>query len=87
MKALITYREQEILSLMAQGHSSKSIAQQLGVSFHTVQTHRKNILRKLNENSTIRAVTVANMVGLLPVQRLEFTLTNTPPILENQTIE
>lgn len=66
MKALITYREQEILSLMAQGHSSKSIAQQLGVSFHTVQTHRKNILRKLNETSTIRAVTVASNVGLLP---------------------
>lgn len=65
MKALITSREQEILRLMAQGHSSKSIAHQLGVSFHTVQTHRKNILRKLNETSTIRAVTVANNVGLL----------------------
>lgn len=74
MKALITYREQEILSLMAQGHSSKSIAQQLGVSFHTVQTHRKNILRKLNETSTIRAVTVASNVGLLPGMRMNSPL-------------
>jgi DNA-binding NarL/FixJ family response regulator len=74
MKALITYREQEILSLMAQGLSSKSIAQQLGVSFHTVQTHRKNILRKLNETSTIRAVTLANNVGLLSGLRMNAPL-------------
>ena len=73
MKALITFREQQILSLMAQGHSSKSIAQELGLSFHTVQTHRKNILRKLNETSTIRAVAVASNVGLLPATRF-----NTP---------
>ncbi len=66
MKTLITLREQEILTLMAQGMSSKSIANELGVSFHTVQTHRKNILRKLNQNSTIRAVTVAATVGLIP---------------------
>jgi len=71
MKTLITFREQEILQLMAQGHSSKSIAEQLGVSFHTVQTHRKNILRKLNETSTIRAVAVASNVGLLPMNRIQ----------------
>lgn len=65
MKTLITFREQEILRLMAQGMSSKTIANQLSLSFHTVQTHRKNILRKLNETSTIRALSVANTVGLL----------------------
>jgi DNA-binding NarL/FixJ family response regulator len=74
MKALITFREQQILSLMAQGHSSKSIAHELGLSFHTVQTHRKNILRKLNETSTIRAVTVASNVGLLPAARFNTAL-------------
>lgn len=77
MKALITFREQEILSLMAQGLSSKSIAQQLGVSFHTVQTHRKNILRKLNESSTIRAVTLASNVGLLPSTRFHSAIIST----------
>lgn len=70
MKTLITLREQEILKLMAQGMSSKSIANELGVSFHTVQTHRKNILRKLNQTSTIRAVTVATHVGLIPVNKI-----------------
>jgi DNA-binding NarL/FixJ family response regulator len=69
MKKLITSREQEILKLMAEGMSSKSIANELGVSFHTVQTHRKNILRKLNQNSTIRAVTVAATVGIIPANR------------------
>ncbi|NBW37139.1 MAG: hypothetical protein EBR30_19380 [Cytophagia bacterium] len=38
MKSLITLREQEILQLMAQGKSSKNIANELGVSFHTIQT-------------------------------------------------
>lgn len=70
MKTLITLREQEILHLMAQGMSSKSIATELGVSFHTVQTHRKNILRKLNESSTIRAVTVATTVGLITPSKI-----------------
>ncbi|MCZ8215879.1 MAG: LuxR C-terminal-related transcriptional regulator [Cyclobacteriaceae bacterium] len=70
MKSLITLREQEILQLMAQGKSSKNIANELGVSFHTIQTHRKNILRKLNENSTIRAVTVATTVGLIPINKI-----------------
>jgi DNA-binding NarL/FixJ family response regulator len=71
MKTLITLREQEILTLMAQGLSSKSIAQQLSLSFHTVQTHRKNILKKLNESSTIRAVSVASRVGLLSFNDLK----------------
>jgi DNA-binding NarL/FixJ family response regulator len=74
MKTLITHREQEILRLMAQGMSSKSIANELGVSFHTIQTHRKNILRKLNENSTIRAVSVATTVGLIPANKLNVPL-------------
>jgi DNA-binding NarL/FixJ family response regulator len=65
MKTLITLREQQILSLMAQGMSSKTIASQLSLSFYTVQTHRKNILRKLNQTNTVRAISVASMVGLL----------------------
>lgn len=77
MKTLITLREQEILKLMAQGMSSKSIANELGVSFHTVQTHRKNILRKLNQNSTIRAVTVATTVGIIPPNRAIMPLYST----------
>lgn len=65
MKSIITFREQQVLSFMATGLSSKQIAKELNLSFHTVQTHRKNILKKLNESNTIRAVAVAASVGLL----------------------
>ena len=74
MKSIITLREQEILKLMAQGMSSKNIADALNLSFHTVQTHRKNILRKLNESSTIRAVAVATHVGLIPANKMQSSI-------------
>ena len=40
-------REQEILSLLAQGQSSKHIARALGIGVRTVETHRQSIRRKL----------------------------------------
>ncbi len=46
--AELTKREKEIITLIAQGHSSRDIAQQLFVSVHTINTHRKNIIRKTN---------------------------------------
>lgn len=70
MKMQITAREQEILHLMAQGMSSKTIANELHLSFYTVQTHRKNILRKLNETNTVRALTAASTIGLLRASSL-----------------
>jgi len=44
----LTCREYEILNLAAEGLSSDEISKKLFVSIHTVQTHRKNILRKYN---------------------------------------
>ena len=46
-------REMQILKLLQVGHSSKEIAEMLHISFNTVQTHRKNLLRKSGESSTI----------------------------------
>ncbi len=43
----ITEREQEILNLLAQGRTSKEIADILGISIRTVQNHRSNIMQKL----------------------------------------
>lgn len=45
--ALLTPREQEILELVGQGCSSRRIAEQLLISQHTVETHRRNICSKL----------------------------------------
>ncbi len=52
---LLTNREQEILSLIAEGLSNKKIARELGISDGTVKVHVKNLLRKLKLNSRLEA--------------------------------
>ena len=49
----ITTRELEIIKLIAQDFSNKSIADLLFISERTVETHRKNIFRKTNNNSVV----------------------------------
>jgi DNA-binding NarL/FixJ family response regulator len=48
----ISEREIEIIKLLAQGLTSIEIAEKLFIAEHTVKTHRKNILRKINAHST-----------------------------------
>jgi two-component system response regulator NreC len=48
---LLTDREREILQLVAEGKTNKEVASRLGLSVHTVDTHRGNILQKLNLHS------------------------------------
>ncbi len=47
-RPVLTDREQQILTFLAQGQSSKHIANQLDLSVRTVESHRQNIRRKLN---------------------------------------
>ena len=61
----LTYRELEILSLIGQGLLSKEIAARLGVSKHTVDNHRKNILAKLEVDNAIEAINTARGAGLM----------------------
>ncbi len=49
---MITPKEKEILHLIADGFSSKQIAERLNISFYTVQTHRKNMLAKMGVKNT-----------------------------------
>ncbi len=51
-KPMITPKEKEILHLIADGLSSKQIAERLSISFYTVQTHRKNMLAKMGVKNT-----------------------------------
>jgi DNA-binding NarL/FixJ family response regulator len=44
---LLTPREQEVLSLIAEGHTNKEAAARLGISPRTVETHRESLMRKL----------------------------------------
>jgi DNA-binding CsgD family transcriptional regulator len=55
MKALTT-QEKRVLELVSQGHSSIEIAQALGVSEHTVESHRKNLLNKLEARNTANLI-------------------------------
>lgn len=61
----LSRREQEILVLISRGLSSQRIGQTLYISKHTVETHRKNILRKLDFNSSTELVKFAVQHGLV----------------------
>jgi len=61
----LTTRETEILKLIAHGHSTQAIADTLFLSPHTVQTHRKSIIKKLNIKSPTEFVIYAMDLGLL----------------------
>ena len=55
----ITGREREVLQLLAEGKSNKEVAAILNLSVKTVDTHRTNILRKLNLHSVAELVRYA----------------------------
>ena len=55
----LSEREQEIVVLIAKGFSTQEIAQRLHLSHHTINTHRKNILKKLGLKTTVDVVLYA----------------------------
>ena len=61
----LTNREQTILLQLAQGKSNKDVAQVLDISVRTVETHRKNIKRKLGISSTAGLTRYALEHGVL----------------------
>lgn len=61
----ITCRELEILKNLAMGKTSKQIGEELFISPHTVDTHRRNLLNKLECSSVVELVRVAFMNGLV----------------------
>jgi DNA-binding NarL/FixJ family response regulator len=63
--ALLTEREREVLRLVAEGLSSKEIGARLDISARTVETHRSNLMRKLELNSVARLTQFAIRAGLL----------------------
>jgi DNA-binding NarL/FixJ family response regulator len=64
-KSVLTPRELEIVRLIAKGLISKEIAQELHIAIHTVYTHRKRILRKLELKSAAELVVYAVNQGFV----------------------
>jgi DNA-binding NarL/FixJ family response regulator len=62
---LATPREQEVLTLLAYGHTNAEIAEKLCISERTVETHRTNLMSKLNLKSRAELVRFAIDNGLL----------------------
>jgi DNA-binding NarL/FixJ family response regulator len=62
---LLTSREREILQLLAEQKSNKEIAQALNLSPYTVETHRRNLLEKLNLHSLAELILYAVRKGLI----------------------
>ena len=61
----LTPREQEVLSLVAQGMADKEIAVELSISVNTVKSHLRNLLAKLQVSSRREAARLAKNKGLL----------------------
>jgi DNA-binding NarL/FixJ family response regulator len=60
----LTPREREVLQLIAEGHTTKEIASLLSVSVKTVETHRRNIMRKVNLHSVAELTKYAVQEGI-----------------------
>jgi DNA-binding NarL/FixJ family response regulator len=65
----LTLREQEVLSLAAQHATDQEIAEALTISIHTVKTHMRNILAKLQLSHRHEAAQYALRKGLIPPTR------------------
>ena len=66
---MLTARERQILSLVAQGLNNREIGERLGVSAKTVDNHRTNLMRKVNVHSVAELLALALREGLLDASR------------------
>lgn len=63
--AILTPREREVLTLLAEGASNKAIARRLGISVHTAKFHVGSLIDKLDASGRTDAVTHAARRGVI----------------------
>jgi DNA-binding NarL/FixJ family response regulator len=63
----LTPREQQVMRLLAEGHSTKQIAENFFISPKTVENHRSNIMSKLEVHTIMELVRYAARLGLIDV--------------------
>lgn len=66
---LLTPREREVLTLLANGYSAKEIADQINVSAKTVETHRRNLMEKLQIRNIADLTKLAIREGLTTLEQ------------------
>lgn len=62
---LLTSREKEVLQLLAEGRTNKEVATTLDLGLSTVETHRANLMQKLNLHNTAEIVLYAVRKGII----------------------
>ncbi|AXY75885.1 DNA-binding response regulator [Paraflavitalea soli] len=62
---VLTRREKEVLSLIAEGMTNNEVAEKLFISSTTVDTHRKSLLSKLNARNTASLVRIATQLHII----------------------
>lgn len=70
IEQLLTERELDVLSLLAEGRVKKEIAERLQISMSTVVTHVAHIYEKLNAPNAPAAIAKAFQMGILPISKL-----------------
>lgn len=61
----LTKRERQVLRLIALGFRNREISEELDISMKTVDTHRTNLMRKLNLHNLVDVVDFANKIGII----------------------
>ncbi|MGN6618137.1 MAG: helix-turn-helix transcriptional regulator [Ilyomonas sp.] len=62
-KFKLTKRELQLLEMFSKGKTSNQCAEELHLSYYTIETHRKNIHRKLGTHNIINALKMINSVS------------------------
>lgn len=65
---ILSQREREVLQLIAEGYSTKEAADKLGVSTKTIESHRKNLMEKMDCHSIAELTKIAIREGLTSLE-------------------
>lgn len=65
LSPVLSHREIEILKLIAEEYTTKEISEKLFISYRTAESHRYNLIQKLNVKNTVGLIKAAIQLGLL----------------------
>lgn len=64
LSSILTTRERELLKMITEGYKNKDMAESLCISLKTVETHRTNLMKKLNVHNVAELISVAEEAGM-----------------------